>query len=522
MKKFLNFGSSSLMGGAIIIGVTTVLSNLIGLIRDKLLANFFGPGVVLDSYFASFRIPDFIFSSLVLGVLGAALIPALTSTNDKEKHDQIVGNVLFVITASLTALTIVAWIFAPSIVRAITSGFSSDRMALTISMTRVMLFSVVIFGASNVLGCVLQAKKIFSSVALASIFYNLGIIVGAFVAFKFDPKYLAWGVVFGAGLHLLTQLPSISKLEINWRSFAKFSAESISVFKLMLPRIAGLISGQLGLTIVTAVISMMPLGSIAVYSLAANIQSVPYSVIGVALAVAAFPFVSEAASRGKQAAQDQLNNLMRMQILLLVPVTFTLWVWRYDLVRILFGGGNFKNNAINLTAEILAILLFSVIPMSLQQLSARTMYALKNTFTPALISIGSLVMIGISSWFLKGYGLLAVCLGLTTIDCINAILMYKAANRGNATNFYKNWTYKVLVASILAIAPQFMLNSWLTNSHHNSIFMAFVMIGVSAVVSLIVYGLALWALQVEELNKLLNNLALKLVQRRNINKSSLV
>jgi putative peptidoglycan lipid II flippase len=500
MRRLLNFGSNTLFGGAIILAITTILSKLIGLARDKLLAYFFGPGVILDSYFASFRLPDFIFNSLVLGVLGAALIPALVAAKEKNKHDLIISNVVFVITIILFVLTIIAWIFCPSIVSNITSGFDNERLQLTVGMTRIMLISVSIFGISNVFGCVLQAKKIFTSVALAGVFYNFGIIIGAFVAYKYGSIYLAWGVVVGALFHLLTQLPNIIKLKIIFRNFSRLSKESIQVFKLMLPRIIGLIGGQLGLTVITAVISLMPLGSLTIYSLAVNIQSVPYAVIGVALAVAAFPFVSEAANYGKNVAQNHLNQLIRIQIILLVPIIIAFWVWRMDIIHVLIGGGNYNTLAVTDTAKVLAILLLAVIPMSFQQLSARTLYALKNTTAPALISICSLLMIMFISWLLKNYGLLAVCSGLVVIDWLNAIAMYWFANRGNQTSFYQNWIYKIAVATILTTGLQVAANYFL--SYSINVYFKILMIIVSTLAGLVVYAFALWILGVDELNKI--------------------
>lgn len=507
MKKFLNISSNSFLGGAVIIALTTILSKIIGLVRDKLLANFFGPGIILDSYFAAFRIPDFIFNSLVLGVLGVALIPMLTSLKDKEKHDQVVSNVMFVILMILTGLSIIGWVFAPNIVKIITTGFTDERLLLTISMTRIMLLSVTIFGVSNILGCVLQAKKIFSSVALAGVFYNLGIIGGIILGYYVNPIFLAWGVVFGSVLHLLTQLPNIINFKIVWHKFNQISSESIQVFKLMLPRIIGLISSQFSLTFVTAIITLMPLGSVTIYSLAVNIQSVPYSVVGVAIAVAAFPFMSESANIGKQFAQDHLNKLIKFQIILLLPVVTTIWIWRVDIVKILIGGGNFDAEATKLTADVLAILLFSVIPMALQQLSARTLYALKNTVTPTVISLGALVLVGVSSWYLKSYGLLAICFGLVAVDWFNAILMYISANKGNLHLWGINWPLKVLISVIVAFILQYYLHIWLKSDDY-SIFMTLLIISISGIISVLVYGMALKLLKVNEFDKIISTFKL--------------
>lgn len=511
MKLLSSVKSSSMVTGVVVIALTTIVSKLIGLARDKLLANFFGPGIVLDAYFASFRIPDFIFNSLVLGVLGVALIPTLTSIKEKQKHDQVVSNILFIVTLVLLFLSIIGWIFAPTIVKLITAGFTDERLQLTIAMTRIMLFSVVVFGISNVLGCVLQAKKIFTSVALAGIFYNLGIIAGIIGAFLFGPMFLAWGVVLGSVLHLLTQVPNIIQFDILWMKFANFSHESLMVLKLMLPRIFGLLSGQFGLTFITSIISLMPVGSMSVYSLATNIQSVPYSVVAVAISVAAFPFMSESANNSKKMAQQHLNKLVKFQIVLLIPVITTIWVWRTEIVKILIGGGSFDVQAVNLTANILMIILFSVLPMAIYQLSARTMYALKNTTVPTLVSLLSLTILIITTWFLKDNGLIAVCLGLTIVDWFNGVLMYLLANKGNLTCLRSKWPYKVLISGFIGLFLQQIIWLWLNNSQ-NSAITNLIIITISGIISLLLYGLILKTFKVDEINKII--FALKILRKK--------
>lgn len=511
MRKLISFGVSSLTGGFVVIATSTILSKIVGLLRDKLLSNFFGPGVVLDSYFAAFRLPDFIFNSLVLGVLGSALIPVLTSAKNKTDHDKIVANVTFVLTGVLILLSILAWVFAPEIIGLVTTGFTQERFELTVSMTRVMLLSVIIFGFSNVLSSVLQAQKIFTSVALASVLYNFGIVLGIVFAYKYNPLILAWGVVVGALFHLLIQIPNFYKLKISWREFYKLSTESILVFKLMGPRIFGLVGGQLSLLITTASVSLMPLGSLAVYSLASNIQLFPYSVIGVALAVAAFPFVSEMASASKISAQQHLNKLIKYQILLLLPVITMLWFWRFEIVSLLIGGGNFKYNAIKLTAQILSITLFSVVPLSIYQLSARTLYALKNTITPTIISLCSVVAVGVLVWNFKDHGLLAICLILVVIDWFGAISMYLFANKGNDDNFYKSWLYKIICALIISFAPHLILKSIALNLQGQILFNVGV-ISVAGLISFAVYCLSLWGLQVNEFMELFSKIKSRIVK----------
>ena len=317
--RFVKKLNNSITGGAIIIAVFSILAKLLGLIRDRLLASSFGAGDILDAYYAAFKLPDFIFNTLVLGALSAAFIPIFIelhkARNKKQDldHWQMSAAMMNIIFIALSILALVVFVFAHKFVPLIAPGFEGEKMALTIKMTRIMLLSILFFGISNVLSGILQSLKRFTMYALAAVMYNLGLIIGiVFFVPIIGPLGLAWGVVLGALMHLFIQLPSVLKAGFRWQPI--LALKNIAVRQttaLMLPRTLGLMGNQINQVVITIIASTLISGSLAIFNLAFNLQSVPVGVFAVSLAIATLPVLSESSSEAdKQKLLFNFSNIL--------------------------------------------------------------------------------------------------------------------------------------------------------------------------------------------------------------------
>ncbi len=212
--KFWYKINNTVTGGAFIIAFFSFLSKLFALFRERLIAHNFGASIDSDIYYSAFRLPDLIFNTLVLGALTSAFIPVFQKAWNKNKQEGLIlaNSVLNFFLLFIGALTIIAFVFSPQIMSWITPGFAADDLADVVALTRVMLLAIIFFVASNVIGGVLNSWKRFFSFSLAASFYNIGIIIGIVLLY---PSYglvsLAWGVVLGAFLHLIVQLPEVYK-----------------------------------------------------------------------------------------------------------------------------------------------------------------------------------------------------------------------------------------------------------------------------------------------------------------------
>ena len=211
LKKILNSQSKTIISAAVILGAASLVSRVLGLFRDRILAGQFGAGDELDIYYAAFRIPDLVYSLLVLGAISAGFIPVFVGYLEKDKNRAwyLASSVLNLIGFSLVAVAGLLTIITPWLIKLVAPGFNSEKLDLTIQLTRIMFLSPFFLGLSAVFGGILQSFRRFLIYSLAPVMYNLGIIFGALFLIKpFGLIGLAYGVVLGAFLHLVVQIPT--------------------------------------------------------------------------------------------------------------------------------------------------------------------------------------------------------------------------------------------------------------------------------------------------------------------------
>ncbi|MBI3335138.1 MAG: murein biosynthesis integral membrane protein MurJ [Candidatus Portnoybacteria bacterium] len=385
------FRSNQVLASAILIGIGGLLSRLLGLYRDRLLASSFGASRELDIYYAAFRIPDFIYGVLILGAVSAAFIPVFASLSTKEERDAFVSSSLTSILLFMGGICVLLFIFAPYLIALLAPGFSEAEKNTTILLTRIMLLQPVFLAASSVAASVLQSMHHFLATALAPSFYNLGIIIGVIV---FVPSFglvgLAYGVVIGSLLHLLIQLPPLLALGISIKPLVSLTKEVKKMLSLMGPRVLGIISDQVNLLVVTAIASLLALGSIAIFNLAQNIQAAPVGIIGIAIATAAFPTLTKSFN---QNAKEEFSHTFlasfRLVLFFGIPLSILFILLRAQIVRVVLGAGLFDWQDTRLTAASLGIFGLSVFAQSIIPLLTRAFYSMHDTKTPVTVGVVS-------------------------------------------------------------------------------------------------------------------------------------
>jgi putative peptidoglycan lipid II flippase len=408
IRRFFNSEAKSVTGAAILIALATLLSRFIGIVRDRTFAHYFGAGPVMDAYYAAFKIPDLIYSLLIAGALTAGFIPTFTklffeSTEDKSKAWRLANNVITIVGVALAALCGIGILAAPLLVKVIAPGFTGEQTSLILVFTRIMLLSPLILGVSMVIGGILQSLRQFLLYSIAPIFYNFGIIIGTTIFTKFiGLSGLAWGVVLGAFLHLLVQTIGAYLNNYRWRwHFDLKDPDTRIIGKLMIPRTMGLAVNQVNTVIVTILASLLPLGSVAIFNFANNLQDVPTGIIGIPFALAVFPVLSRlSATSDIDEFGSTIASTSRQIIFLVIPLSVCFMLLRAQIVRVVLGTGEFDWSATIQTADALAAFSLGLFAQSLIPLFARAFYALNNTTIPFVVSvisellciIGSLVL----------------------------------------------------------------------------------------------------------------------------------
>lgn len=417
---------TTIAGGAVLIASASLISRLLGLLRDRMLFSTFGAGDILDSYFAAFRLPDFLFNILVLGALSSAFIPVFLK-HEREEGWRIANSVMTILLVVFGVFAVFAYVFAPTLAALYAPGFSGEKLEATVALSRIMLLSMLLFVASNVVSSMLNAMRRFLAFALSPIAYNVGIIIGI-VAFypRLGINGLAWGVVLGAFLHLALQLPALRRLGWRYRwQRPMLRTGTRQVFRLMGPRTIGLAAVQIEQVISTMLASTLTIGSVAIFHAAQNIQSFPINIFGISLAVSSFPVFATAWNEGRVADFiKEFSRIFRRILFFIAPATVLFLLLRAHIVRLVLGAGQFNWTATFLTAQTLGLLALSLFAQSLIPMLARSFYAIQDTRTPALISVGA-VALNITGGLLLAatLGVLGLAISLTAASFLHMFVL---------------------------------------------------------------------------------------------------
>ncbi len=397
LNGFFNSQSKGIGSAAVILAVSALVSRLLALVRDRLLAGKFGAGEELDIYFAAFRIPDFVFGILIMAGISTVFLPIFSEYFKKSAEEgwKFASNILNCFLVLLIFVCGLLAIFAPFIIKFIVPGFNPEQEILVVSLTRIMLLGPIFFGLSSVFSGISHYFSRFLLFSIAPILYNISIIFGVlFLVPIFGLQGLAYGVVLGALLHWLIQIPAVKmsgfrhSLEFNFRYSGMLKS-----FRLMLPRVVGIVAIHLNLIVVTAIASTLTIGSIAVFHFANNLQHFPIGLIGASFALAAFPVLSLAWVNGQKDEFSEKFSLVFRQILfLIVPISFLMFLLRAQIVRIILGTGEFGWWETRLTAASLGVFSFGIFALALIPFLARVFFSFQDTKTPAKISLLTVVL----------------------------------------------------------------------------------------------------------------------------------
>lgn len=399
VKRLLGLLGREIKGlheAAYVLAIFALLSQVLGLVRDRLLASSFGAGESLDVYYAAFRIPDFLFTIMIALVSSSVLVPFLVRIFESEpEKQQSFSNSIFTGLLVLAAvLSVGVFVFASPLLTVLFPELMQSVHAETlVLMTRIMLLQPILLALSGFFASYVQVFQRFFMYALSPLFYNLGIIVGIVYLYpRIGLSGLAWGVVLGAALHMFSQalpvhrrgiVPTLT-LRPDWRAIRE-------VFQLSLPRTVAVAGGQIASIVLVSLAGIMAAGSISIFTLAFNLQSVPMAIIGVSYSMAAFPTLAKLFAKGEtDAFLGHIVRAARHIIFWSVPVTVLFIVLRAQIVRTILGSGSFGWSETRLVAAALALFSISVVAQSIILLFARGYYAIGETARPlrfALISV---------------------------------------------------------------------------------------------------------------------------------------
>lgn len=445
----------SINQAALLLGSFALLSQILGLFRDRLLAHFVGPSQALDIYYAAFRIPDLIFILIASLASITVVIPFLAAKMKENEMTpparQFLNDIFTVFFSVMLFVSLIAFFLMPLLVPLIAPGFTADAQTKVIAMSRIMLLSPILMGLSNLFGALTQLFRKFFVYALSPIFYNIGIITGVMFLYPFFGIYgLALGVALGALMHFAVQAFASSSLFAPKFSRAVNFSDIKTIAWTSLPRTLGLAFNNLALISIIALASYLKGGSISIFNLSFNLQSVPLNIIGISYAVAAFPTLAKSISLGRMDEfKNHLKSAARAIIFWSLPVTFLFIVLRAQIVRVILGSASFSWDNTRLVAASLAIFSISVIAQGMIALLSRAYYARGETRRPLTVNLFCSILIIILSYlfihlfqnmlFFRYF--IESMLKVADIPGTEVLMLPLAYSAGTILNFILHWFF---------------------------------------------------------------------------------
>ncbi len=344
--KFVYQEVRGLHQAAYVIALFAVGSQILAIIRDRLLAHSFGAGFELDLYYAAFRIPDLLFVLFASVLSVYVLLPFVnkhTEYGSEKNGAEVLSQIFTLFLAVYVVVAGVLFITAPLYVPHVFPGFAG-QLETIIELLRILLLQPLLLGLSSLFGVVTQMNHRFILYALSPLLYNAGIIFG--IIFLYQPLGLVglvWGVVLGALGHLLVQVPFVFRSRFAFSLVYKIKWKLVrGILAVSIPRAFTLSINQIVLLVLIGLATSMAEGSVSVFQFAFNLQSVPLAIIGMSYSVAAFPTLSNLFAKQDQSGFNlQLLTALRHIIFWSIPVIGLVVVLRAQIVRVLLGSGEF-------------------------------------------------------------------------------------------------------------------------------------------------------------------------------------
>ena len=388
--------------GALTLSILAFGGYAAGLVRDKMLAHTFGAGADLDTYNAAFVLPELALDVLVAGGLVAPFVPMFLGLRNEAAEDaRRFGRTVLTLSGLVMGLaSAVLFVLAPQTIAIVAPGFGPDQRELYVGLFRVMCLTPVLFALSIVVGEVLVAERRFLFYGLGPMFYSGGIVVGTVLLSGPLGIYgAAVGAVGGAAGHLAVRMIGLRGTGFRPLPSLALQTRGLGEFlRLMAPKMVSQPLEPLTFLYFTGLASSMAVGSVSSLNYARNFAGAPVSLIGMSIAVAAFPALSLAAATGdREAFGRAFGRSLRSIVLLSGLAALGLFLLSHVVIGVFLGGGAFDATDVDRTSLLLAVLALSVPIESVMHLLARAIYATRNTLLPTLAAMAGFVVVVVAS-----------------------------------------------------------------------------------------------------------------------------
>lgn len=457
----------------------TLLSRILGLVRDMVLARYFATSIVMDAFLVANRIPNMLRRFFAEGAFSQAFVPVMASYRERNSHAEareLVDATAGTFAAILFVVTLIGVIAAPILVAIVAPGFITgggdfDLATMMLRFTFPYLFFVSLTAFA---GGILNTYGRFAATAFSPVLLNVALIAAVYwwAPRLAEPGMALAYAVFVAGiLQLLLQLPFLIRIGALPRPKWQPSHEGVRrIMRLMLPAIFGSSVAQINVLIGGIIASMLGVGKISLLYYSDRLMEFPLGLFGIALATVTLPYLSrQFANEAHDEFSATIDWSMKLVLLIAVPAAIGLTVLAEPLVATIFYGGNFSYDDVRMTALALQAFSVGLIGFSFVKILAPAFFARHDTRTPVRIGLIALAVNFVLSvvlvWFLTNRGFAGnhagLALATSVAAVVNAWLLYRGLYKDNIVRHSKGWgklALQALAANLVMIYALYQLN----------------------------------------------------------------
>lgn len=465
------------------VGLAVMTSRILGLVRDQVMAGFFGTGMAHDAFNIAMRVPSLVRDLFAEGAMSAAFVPTFTRYWKTEGKDaafrlgNLVLNGLLVVT---TVLVIAGMVFAAPLLSLLPDDFSGpdarDKFALTVHLTRIVLPFLTLVAVAVAMGGMLNSLRRFFVPALSPAIYNVGMLLSALALIPVC-DLLGWnriyaiavGTLIGGLGQIVVQIPLLHREGFRYRPIVSFTDPGMrEILLLMGPATLGLAASQVNIVVNTVLAVGEGDGAVTALALAFRLMYLPIGLFGVSVATAALPEIARQVNAGElDKVRRTISSSLRMMLMMSVPATVGLMVLASPIVELIFERGAFDATSTQMTALALLGYAPGLIGYSAVKIASPTFYAMKEARTPVLISMATIALnLVLNLVLVRWYSFQGLAIGTAVAALFNATCLFFVLSRridGLDGRRVLIATGKILIASLAMGAAAWFTENWLND-----------------------------------------------------------
>lgn len=454
---------------AILLMFLTIISKIMGFVREISLSYFYGATNVSDAYIISITIPSVIFALIGAGI-STGFIPMFSSIEGdygEKEAKRYTNNLINIIIILCTFIVVFVLIFTEPVVKLFASGFTGETLALAIRFTKISILGIYFTGVIAVFSGFLQIKGNFAVPALLGIPMNIIVIFSLFLSTKTDMIVLSIGTVLATFTQLIFLIPFIKKKGYRYKFIIDFKDKHIiNMARITIPVIIGVSVNQINVLVDRSLASNVAVGGISALNYANRLNGFVQGIFVISISTVMYPMISKmAAKKDMKGLELSIIEAINSISILVIPATIGAMVFSKQIVSLLFGRGAFDPGALNMTSNALFFYAIGMIGFGLREVLSRGFYSLKDSKTPMIngvIAVSTNIVLNIILSKFLGIGGLALATSISAIlsSTLLTLALRRKLNGFSFRKIFQSWV-KIFLASLAMGAVAYLANRFL-------------------------------------------------------------